>query len=295
MKSISLVIPAYNEEKNIRPLYREIKKSLKNFNYEIIFVNDGSTDDTEPIIRRISEKDKKVKIISYNKNKGKSFALSRGFKRAKNNLIVTLDCDLQDDPKEIPELIKKMKNYDMLVGWRKKRKDFILKKFSSKIYNKMTSLITGIKLHDMNSGLKVLKKKVIKDINLYGGFHRYLPVLAANEGYRVGEVVVNHRERKYGKAKYSFSRILTGWLDLMTIKFLFLFSDSPLHFFGTLGMIVFGIGFLINLYLLYVKYFLNELIGERPLLILGVLLIIFGAQTFFMGLLGEMVNKSNRR
>ena len=295
MIGISIVVPVFNEEENLPELYSELEKILKKLNksYEIIFVDDGSTDNSFKVLNEIKKKDRNVKIIKLRRNFGKSTALSIGLKKAQGEIIITLDADLQDNPNEIPKFLKKIdEGYDLVVGWRFKRKDPITKKLPSKIFNWLTSILTGIKIHDFNCCFKAFRKEVAKNIKIYGELHRYIPVLAFWKGYRIAEVKVDHRPRKYGKSKYGVMRLVSGFLDLITVKFLITYAKKPLHFFGIIGFLSLIIGFLIGIYLLYVKYILNQLIGDRPLLLLSVLLVLVGLQFIFMGLIGEMITSA---
>jgi len=286
---LSIVIPTYNEEKNIPILYKELKSVLNEYQYEIIFVDDGSSDNTFPIIKSVAQKDKKVKLISFKRNYGKSAALSAGFENAKGDIIITLDADLQDDPKEIPRFIEKInQGYDLVSGWKFKRKDSLTKIISSRFFNFLTSMLTKVKIHDINCGFKAYKKEVLKNINIYGELHRYIPVLAFWKGYKIGEIKVEHHPRMYGKSKYGATRLFKGFLDLITVKFLMSYGSRPLHLFGLIGMLCFLLGAIIGLYLTYLR-FLNYKIGDRPLLMLAVLLIVLGVQFISLGLLGEMI------
>ena len=292
-----MVIPVYNEEGNIRPLYSELREVLSGLgeDYEIIFVDDGSTDAGFSMIRGLHEKDARVKAIKFRRNFGKSAALSAGFERAVGDIVFTMDGDLQDDPKEIPRFLEEMgKGYDLVVGWKFRRRDPQTKKLPSKIFNRLTSSLTGVGIHDMNCCFKAYKKDVVKNLSLYGELHRYIPALAYWRGYKVSEIKVNHRPRTHGKSKYGPMRLLKGFLDLLTVKFLISYSTRPLHLFGILGLMSTAAGLLIGLYLLYLKYVLNELIGERPILFAAILLIIVGIQFVSMGLLGEMITSTHQ-
>jgi len=292
-RKISIVIPAYNEEDSLRPLAIELKKvfnELKDYEFEVIVVDDGSTDNSLKVLNEIRREDDRFKIISFQKNYGKSAALSVGFKYATGDLIVTMDADLQDDPHEMPNLIKKIdEGYDLVSGWKKIRFDPFIKKYSSRLFNFVTSLLTGIKIHDFNCGLKIYRREVTQSIKVYGEMHRYLPVLAHWNGFRVGEIVVRHHPRRYGKTKFGASRFLKGFLDLITILFTTRYLRRPLHFFGTLGFLLFVAGFAIDLYLAIEWAFLGKYLTNRPMLWLGILLILLGVQTIAIGLIGEMI------
>ncbi len=290
---VSVVIPAYNEEESLRPLFIELKKvfnELKEYEYEVIIIDDGSTDNSLKVLNDIRKEDDRFKIISFQKNYGKSAALSVGFKYATGDLIITMDADLQDDPKEIPNLIKKIdEGYDLVSGWKKIRFDPFIKKYSSRLFNFVTALLTGIKIHDFNCGLKIYRKEVTQSIKVYGEMHRYLPVLAHWNGFRVGEIVVRHYPRRYGKTKFGASRFLKGFLDLITILFTTRYLRRPLHLFGTIGFLLFLTGFLIDLYLAIEWAFYGKYLTNRPMLWLGILLILLGVQTIAIGLIGEMI------
>lgn len=297
MTEISVVIPVWNEEENIKQLYSELKEVLDNLGreYEIIFVDDGSTDNSFKILQKIHEKDNKVKAIRFQRNFGKSAALSAGFENSKGNIVFTMDGDLQDDPKEIPNFLEEIeKGYDLVVGWKFRRRDPLSKRLPSKIFNKLTSFLTGVRVHDINCCFKAYKKEVIKNINVYGELHRYIPALVHWKGYNVSEIKVNHRPRKHGRSKYGSMRLLKGFLDLITVKFLVSYAGRPLHLFGIIGLLFALIGFLLSMYMLYIKYFLGELIGDRPLLFASILLVIVGIQFISIGLLGEMITSTHQ-
>jgi glycosyltransferase involved in cell wall biosynthesis len=288
---LSIIIPLYNEEDSLNELTRQIEEVLKDLDLscEICFVDDGSTDDSLTRIKHLREQNQKIKILSFRRNYGKSAALSEGFKMASGDIIITIDADLQDDPAEIPNLIRKInEGYDLVSGWKKKRHDPITKTLPSKLFNFITAKVTGIKIHDFNCGLKAYRREVIKEIPVYGSLHRYLPVLAHWKGFAIGEIIVHHQARKYGDTKYGWRRFFDGFFDLFTVLFLTRYRQKPLHLFGFFGMISLMAGFIISLYLT-VLWFQGYGIGNRPLLFLGVLLIIVGMQSFSIGLIGEMI------
>lgn len=290
---ISYIIPVKDEEKSLEELYSRIKNVSESIPvlFEIIFIDDGSTDESFSILKNISEKDKRVKVIRFRRNFGKAYALSAGFEKAKGDIVITLDADLQDDPNEIPKFIKLIEEgYDVVSGWKKERKDPISKRLLSKIFNKLTSLLTGVNIHDFNCGFKAYRKEVIKNIDIYGELYRYIPALAQAKGFKIGEIVVRHHPRKYGRSKYGWERIIKGFLDLFTVVFITRFLKRPMHFFGGTGLFFFFIGFIINLGLTIYKFTAGALIGNRPLLLFGVLLMILGVQFLSIGLLGEMIN-----
>ena len=289
---ISVVIPVFNEQESIKELYMQISAALKNQKkYEIIFINDGSSDKSEKAIIDLSNADKRVKLISFYRNFGKSAALSEGFKYASGEIIITMDADLQDDPNEIPNLINKLdEGYDLVSGWKQKRYDPWTKTFPSKIFNFVTRVLTGVKIHDFNCGLKAYRSSVIKSIEVFGGRHRYIPALAGQMNFSVSEIVVNHRPRIYGETKYGGSRIFHGFFDLLTILFLNKYTQQPLHFFGSIGLATFIAGFFVELMVIYYKFVLLEPFSKHiALLLLGVILIIIGIQFFSIGLLGEII------
>ena len=289
---ISVVIPVFNEQESIKELYMQISAALKNQKkYEIIFINDGSSDKSEKAIIDLSNEDKRVKLISFYRNFGKSAALSEGFKYASGEIIITMDADLQDDPNEISNLMSKLdEGYDLVSGWKQKRYDPWTKTFPSKIFNFVTRVLTGVKIHDFNCGLKAYRSSVIKSIEVFGGRHRYIPALAGQINFSVSEIVVNHRPRIYGETKYGGSRIFHGFFDLLTILFLNKYTQQPLHFFGSIGLATFIAGFFVELMVIYYKFVLLEPFSKHiALLLLGVILIIIGIQFFSIGLLGEII------
>lgn len=295
---LSVVVPVYNEDNNIDPLYREITSSLSSLpkTYEIVFVDDGSNDNTFQVLKEIQERDKRVKIIKFRRNFGKSAALNSAFDFVKGNIIITMDGDLQDNPEEIPSFVDAIEGgSDLVSGWKYSRKDPLTKKMPSTLFNKMTRLLTGVDLHDFNCGFKAYKKEVLDTISLYGEMHRYIPALAAQYGFKITELKVKHRPRSYGRSKYGFSRLIKGFLDLITVKFLTEYSSRPLHVFGIPGMISLVSGFFIGLYLVILKYWKDVMLSDRPLLLLSILLIILGLQFISIGLLGEMITFRERK
>ncbi len=293
---VSVVIPLFNEESSIDELISRLEKTLVPFTknrYEIIFVDDGSTDKSRQKIKEHHQRNSKIHCISFRRNYGKSAALQVGFKVARGLYIVTMDADLQDEPEEIPNLIKKLnEGYDLVSGWKRKRYDPFIKVWSSKLFNLVTSIVSGIRLHDFNCGLKAYRKIVIKRLNVYGEMHRYIPVLAHWDGFRVTELPVQHHPRKYGKSKFGAGRFIKGFLDLLTVMITTRFMQRPLHFFGTIGTLITVFGFIVNLYLIIEWLLGRTYLSNRPLLLFGITLIIFGAQLISIGLLGEMNAKS---
>ena len=299
--NISVVIPLLNEKESLRELTDSLIDVMKsyNFSYEVIFIDDGSSDNSWDIIEELSSKSETIKGIKFQRNYGKSQALHAGFLKSQGKVVFTMDADLQDDPKEIPAMYDMIinDNFDLISGWKKKRFDSVIfKNIPSKIFNFAARTTSGIKLNDFNCGLKAFKKDVIKSINVYGEMHRYIPILAKNEGYKkIGEKIVNHRPRKYGKTKFGPSRFLYGFLDLLTIWFISSFGKRPMHLFGSLGLILITTGFLFAAYLGYDKIILNpggRLITERPEFYISLVTMIIGSQFFSMGFIGELMLKS---
>jgi glycosyltransferase involved in cell wall biosynthesis len=294
---ISVIIPVYNEVESINELYKQLLKALQEFSrYEIIFIDDGSSDGSVETIKKLSELDNSINLIQFHRNYGKSAALAEGFKHAKGNYIVTMDADLQDDPKEISNLINKLEEgFDLVSGWKKDRKDPLSKRLPSKLFNFVTRLFTGVNIHDFNCGLKIYRKAVVKTLELYGGRHRYIPAMAGQKKFKVTEIIVNHRPRIYGETKYGGSRLFHGLFDLISILFLSKYTQSPMYFFGKIGLITFLSGIIIEIYVLYLKYSLGDPFAKHmALLMLGILIIVVGIQFFSIGLVGEMIANSNQ-
>ena len=300
---ISIVIPLLNESESLVELSLKIDSVMKEnlFKYEVIYIDDGSDDDSWKIICSICIGNNSYKAIKFSKNYGKSQALHAGFEIATGNVVFTMDADLQDDPEEIPEMYNLIinKKLDILSGWKKKRFDPVLtKNLPSKLFNLSARLTSGIKLNDFNCGLKGYKNEVIKNINVYGEMHRYIPILASNEGYnKIEEKVIKHRPRKYGQTKFGMSRFSHGFLDLVTIWFLSRFGKRPMHFFGTIGALMLIIGFMFALYLGIDKVYLNpegRLITEKPEFFISLTTMILGSQFFVAGFLGEMITRNNQ-
>lgn len=291
-ESVSIVVPVYEEQESIPLLYTSIKEVMdaRKYRYEMVFVDDGSRDGTLRALEEIQKKDKNVVVVSFRRNFGQTAAMAAGFEYAKGDVIVTMDADLQNDPKDIPKLLEKIKDCDIVSGWRKSRKDpFFSRKLPSKIANGLISRVTGVRLHDYGCTLKAYRKEVIKNVRLYGEMHRFIPAIASWVGASIKEVETTHHPRRFGRSKYGISRTVRVLLDLITVKFLQSFSTRPIHAFGSLGLGLGSAGFLIGLYLSFAKIFLGQNIGGRPLLFLAVLLIILGVQLVILGLLGEML------
>jgi glycosyltransferase involved in cell wall biosynthesis len=295
---VSIVIPLLNEEESLRELFTLINETMRRIRipYEIIFVDDGSTDKSFEILTALHiENPNIIKVIRFRRNYGKSAALSAGFKEAQGEYIITMDADLQDDPNEIPSLIEALgDSYDLVSGWKKKRHDSVIFTIPSQIANAVTSKMTGLHIHDLNCGLKVYRKTVVKELKLYGDLYRYIPILAHQAGFRVGEKIVQHHPRKFGHSKYTIGKFYRGFLDLLTILFTAKYIRRPLHLFGVWGIVSFLIGAAIDGYL-SIEWFLGlTSISNRPLFLVGFLFIIIGVQFISLGLLGEMISRHER-
>lgn len=303
MSLISLVIPVYNEEESLHELYAQIKEALEPsaYEFEVLFIDDGSQDKSLQIMHELGSLDPRVKAIGFQRNHGKATALNIGFQRCKGDYVITMDADLQDDPKEVLDLIAVLDSgWDMVSGWKKVRHDPIGKRWPSKLYNLTVSSLSGIHIHDFNCGLKAYTRKVVKNLELYGEMHRYIPVLAKQKGFTCTEKVVAHRARKYGESKYGLKRLFTGYLDLFTVMFLGTYMRKPMHFFGLAGMLllVLGMGILGFLSIQWFRQYFFETgqwIGGRPIFYIGMLLSIIGGQFISMGLLGELITSSLHR
>lgn len=294
---LSVVIPLLNEEESLPELSLKLEAELTkivNNRWEVILIDDGSTDASFDMIRKINKRNNKFKCIRFRKNFGKSAALDAGFKRAKGNVIITMDADLQDEPEEIKNLVAKLDDgFDLVSGWKKVRKDPFIKRFSSKFFNLATSFFSKVRLHDFNCGLKAYKRDVVKSLTVYGEMHRFLPAIAHMDGFKVTEIPVVHHKRIYGKTKFGVSRFIKGYLDLLTVVFLSRFLKRPLHFFGTLGSMFAATGFIIDL-VLSIQWALGlTSLSNRPLALLGIAMIIVGVQFISMGLIGEIIVKNS--
>ena len=289
MAGISFVVPVHNEEESLQAFYKELLIVCKKLGKcEIIFVDDGSTDRSLVILKSFLRSNKRIAVYSFRKNQGKAEALTFAFQKAKEDSIVTLDADLQDKPSEVQRLLPFIKKYDLVCGWRRKRKDTLVKKIFSKMFNDLARVLWGLQLHDYNCGLKVYKKEAAKAVRLYGGLHRFIPLLVYEQGFSVTEVPVVHARRQYGKSKYAISKIWTELPDIFTVVFLSKYASKPLHFFGGIGLLLFATGAIILLYIAIIK-FTTGVIGERPILFLGMVLVISGLQAFFTGFLADMM------
>jgi glycosyltransferase involved in cell wall biosynthesis len=297
--ALSVVIPLRDEAESLRQLYAELSDALAALDlgdYELIFIDDGSTDDSAAILAELYQADRSVQVIQFRRNFGKSAALSAGFQAAAGDYVVTLDADLQDVPAELPKLLAPVvaDEFDLVSGWKTPRHDPLTKTLPSALFNRVVRWATGIKLHDFNCGFKAYRREVVEEVRLYGELHRYIPVLAHFRGFRVGEIPVQHRPRRHGRSKFGLERYFRGFFDLLTVLFLNHYTRRPLHLFGWLGLLAFGTGFLIDAYLAVLKLGFGEPIGHRPLLTFGVLLMVIGALFVVFGLLGEMIAYQTR-
>jgi glycosyltransferase involved in cell wall biosynthesis len=292
---ISFVIPALNEQDSLQQLTQEIQTHCPTDDHEIIYIDDGSTDRSFEIMSSLAAEDERIKVIRFRRNFGKAAALQKGFSIATGEVVFTMDADLQDDPSEIPAFLDKLdEGYDLVSGWKQKRKDPWHKRWPSKLYNWVTARTFGLKLKDYNCGFKAYRKSLVKELTLYGEMHRYIPVLAHALGYKVGQIAVHHRPRKFGKSKYGMERYLRGLFDLLTVKMVTHYNKSPLYLFGRWGLVSTLLGLLISGYLAVLKIFWGVPLSNRPLLFLGILLILGGLQFASLGLISELiVNKFN--
>ena len=301
---VSVVIPVYNEEESLPELERWLVKvcTVSNLSYEIIFIDDGSSDSSWNVIRELSLNNKAVRGIRFRRNYGKAAALHSGFTEAGGDVVITMDSDLQDSPDEIPALVKMIKEdgYDLVSGWKKKRYDPFIKRCTSRVYNRTARIFSGIKLHDFNCGLKAYRNEVVKGIEVYGEMHRYIPMLASKAGFnRIGEKVVEHRARKYGSSKYGIDRFVKGYLDLVTIGFITRFGKSPMHLFGSLGSLMFLLGFVMAGYLGISKLIAMHnqlrapLVTSSPYFYIALTVMIIGSMLFLTGFLGELINRNS--
>lgn len=295
-RKLSIVVPTYNEEESLEELYKKIienvhvcinKKLIDDF--ELLFVDDGSTDASVAEMIKLRKSDERIHIIIFRKNFGKAMALETAFKNVTGDIVITMDADLQDDPREINNFINKLdEGFDLVSGWKVNRLDPLEKRLPSKLFNKVTSKLSGLNLHDFNCGFKAYRREVVDSIDIYGEFHRYIPVLAYRKGFNIAEIPVHHNKRKFGKSKYGIERYLRGLFDSISVSFILKYYDRPMYFFGRIGILLFGIGFLICS-ILTIEWLLGNAIGTRPLLILGVMLILIGVQFASIGLMGDMI------
>jgi glycosyltransferase involved in cell wall biosynthesis len=292
---ISVVIPLHNEERSVALLYEELQAALEPLDteWEAVFVDDGSTDGSFAALTRLHNAHGNVRVVRLRRNFGKAAALARGFAQAQGETVVTIDADLQDDPAEIPRLLVKLdEGFDLVSGWKVKRRDPLGRRVLSRIFNAVTGRVSGLRLHDMNCGLKAYRAEVVRGLRLYGELHRFIPMLAHYQGFRVAELPVNHRPRRQGRSHYGVERYVRGFLDLLTVSFIGRYRHRPLHLFGGLGLVLGFSGLVILVYLTVVKL-TGHPIGERPLLTLGVLLVVVGLQFFSLGLISEMLTSQH--
>ncbi|MBQ5709875.1 MAG: glycosyltransferase family 2 protein [Alistipes sp.] len=293
---ISVVVPLYNEEESLPELVAWIDRVAKahSLTYEVIMVDDGSTDGSWDVVERLAKENSKVRGISFVRNYGKSAALYCGFDMAEGEVVITMDADLQDSPDEIPELRRMIleDGLDLVSGWKRKRYDPIGKRWPSKFFNLTARIMSGIKLHDFNCGLKAYRRKVVKSIEVYGEMHRYIPILAKHAGFRrIGEKVVEHHERKYGKSKFGLERMVKGYLDLISVSFMSHFGRSPMYIFGGLGTLMFLLGFVAVAWIIAEKFISGHPLTNQPLFYLSLVAIVLGVQLFLAGFLGELINR----
>ena len=292
---ISVVVPLLDEERSLEALYAEIVAALEDRTdeLEVIFVDDGSSDGSMSVLSRLHDEHTNVVVVHLRRNFGKAAALQAGFLEARGHLVVTIDADLQDDPAEIPKLLAKLdEGFDLVSGWKARRNDPFLRRLFSRIFNWSTGAISGVHLRDVNCGLKAYRAEVLKGMRLYGELHRFIPVLASYRGYRVAEIPVNHRARLHGRSRYGPERYVRGFFDLLSVTFMGRYRHRPLHLFGGIGLLMGGVGFIVLLYLT-VEWFWGQAIGHRPLLTLGVLLMVVGIQFVSLGLLSELITSQH--
>lgn len=301
-RKLSVIIPVYNEEESLNELYAQIMENINLClseqllsSYELLFIDDGSADNSAQVMKELRVRDENVRYIIFRKNFGKSIALQAAFRNVSGDIVVTMDADLQDDPSELKNFLLKIdEGFDMVVGWKVNRLDPLEKKLPSKLFNKVTSKMSGLKLHDFDCGYKAFHREVSDSLDVYGEMHRYIPVMAYRNGFKITEIPVHHNKRKHGKSKYGMERYLRGLFDFLSVSYLSNFHDRPMYFFGKLGLSSFGIGFLICLYLT-IEWFMGMSIGTRPLLQLGILLIFLGVQSLAIGFIGNMLVESTIR
>src|SRR5438132_10952675 len=296
--TVSVVVPLFNERAALDELYARLSAVLGDVapTYEIIFVDDGSTDGSLARLKDFRDSNRSVRFIHFRRNFGKSAALAAGFRAARYRIIVTIDADLQDIPEQLPLLLDKLgEGYDLVCGWRYSRRDRLSKRIASKIYNVVTGMLTGVRLHDLNCGFKCIRREVLDEVMVYGERHRFIPVLASYRGFRLGEVKIDHAPRAHGSSRYGLERVVGGVFSLLTVILMTRYTNKPLHFFGVMGLFLAGVGSAIDLYLIAMRVLFNEWLSNRPLLIIGILLLIVGVQLVLFGLLAEMVAFSYRR
>jgi len=292
---ISVVVPVHDEERTVALLYEELQAALDPLDqpWEAVFVDDGSSDGSFAALTRLHNAQENVRVVRLRRNFGKAAALAAGFAQSQGDIVVTIDADLQDDPAEIPRLLAKLEEgFDLVSGWKKDRRDPLSRRAPSKVFNWVTGRVSGLRLHDLNCGLKAYRADVLRGLRLYGELHRFIPVLAYYRGYRIAELPVNHRPREHGRSRYGVERYVRGFLDLLTVSFIGRYRHRPLHLFGGLGLVLGFFGFLVLAYLTALKLD-GHAIGQRPLLILGVLLVVVGLQFFSLGLISELITSQH--
>ena len=292
---ISVVVPLLNEEHTLETLYEEIARALDSQEqpFEVIFVDDGSTDGSMAVLSELIARTTNVVVVRFRRNFGKAAALQAGFLEARGDVVVTIDADLQDDPAEIPQLLAKLdEGFDLVSGWKTRRNDPWTRRLFSRMFNRATAVISGVRLHDVNCGLKAYRTEVLRGMRLYGELHRFIPVLASYNGFRIAEIPVNHRARQFGRSRYGSERYLRGFFDLLSVTFMGRYRHRPLHLFGGLGVLMGAVGFVVLLYLTVLKIW-GHSIGQRPLLTLGVLLVVVGIQLVSLGLLSELITSQH--
>jgi glycosyltransferase involved in cell wall biosynthesis len=293
---LSFVVPVYNERETLHALAEGIRANCAGHQWEILFIDDGSTDGSLAAIKELARAMPGVRYIAFRRNFGKSAALEAGFRAARGEIVFTMDADLQDDPAEIPRFLAKLEEgFDLVSGWKKERHDPLGKTLPSKVFNVVTSRITGLKLHDFNCGFKAYRRAVVEEIPMYGDLHRFVPALAAWRGFRVGEIPVAHHPRRFGKSKFGIERFLRGFFDLFTVYFLTSYTARPMHFFGKVGLSAFVLGFITVAYLYLDKFITGQSIGPRPLLFLAIFLMASGIQIVLVGLITELVISQKKR
>jgi glycosyltransferase involved in cell wall biosynthesis len=296
--AISVVIPLFNERNSLDELYNRVVAVLAELaaRYEIVFVDDGSIDGSVEKLREFRAFNRSIRYIRFRRNFGKSAALAAGFRAARYEIVATMDADLQDIPEQLPLLLKKLhEGYDLVSGWRYRRRDRLTRRIASRLYNRVTSFFTGVRLHDINCGFKCYRREVLDELMVYGERHRYIPVLASYRGFRLGEVEIDHAPRRHGSSRYGMERMLGGFFSLLTVILMTRYTNKPLHFFGLMGLLLAGVGSAVDLYLIAARVLFNEWLSNRPLLIIGILLLIVGVQLILFGLLAEMIAFSYRR
>ena len=295
--AISVVVPLFDERESLDELYHRLVNVLTELaRYEIIFVDDGSEDGSVEKLREFKALNRSVRYIRFRRNFGKSAALAAGFRAARYEIVATMDADLQDIPEQLPLLLKKLnEGYDLVSGWRHRRRDPLTRRIASRVYNAVTSFFTGVRLHDINCGFKCYRREVLHEVMVYGERHRYIAVLASYRGFRLGEVRIDHAPRRHGNSRYGMERVLGGFFSLLTVILMTRYTNKPLHFFGLMGLLLAGTGSAIDLYLIAMRVFFKEWLSNRPLLIIGILLLIVGVQLILFGLLAEMIAFSYRR